>query len=255
VTARRAMLLVFLSALTLALMITAFSAGVVLADAPRAAVASPAERGLADPASLFNEGTLALERNDLGAAVLFLSAARRIEPRAGDIRANLAAALDAAARARGEEDHAERPGFAIASAEESWWIASILLAAGAALGISVAVRPRPAAGTRARTRRVLSIGAASLFGIGLATSMLFQIRAWEEKAHPEAVVIAPSLSDERGADEPSRPAVLLAAGERVRLGNARAGLVEIRIGGNVIGWAARGGLWLVSEAPRYTPGG
>ena len=225
-----------------------------LADGPRAARTSPAERGLADPGSLFNEGTLALERNDLGAAVLFLSAALRLEPRAGDIRANLAAALTASARARGEEDNAERPGFAIASPEESWWIASILLSAGAVLGIASVVRSRATA-PGGRPARVLSISAIALLAVGLGVSMLLQIRAWEERAHPEAVVIAPSLSVERGADEPSRPAVLLAAGERVRLGKTRAGLVEIRIGGNVIGWAARGGLWLVSEAPRYTPGG
>jgi len=231
------------------------SSAAVSADAPRAVHASSPGRNLADAGALFNEGTLALERNDVGAAVLFLSAARRIEPRAGDIRANLAAALDAAARARGEEDHAEHPGFAIASAEESWWIASVLLAAGAVLGIVSAMRARASSDHRARGARVLSIAAIALLGAGLGVSMLLQIRAWEERSHPEAVVIAPSLSVEQGADEPSRPAVLLAAGERVRLGKTRAGLVEIRIGGNLIGWAARGGLWLISEAPRYTPGG
>ena len=225
------------------------------AGAAQPARSPSTDRGLADPGSLFNEGTLALDRNDLGAAVLYLSAARRIEPRAGDIRANLAAALDAAARARGEEDRAERPGFAIASAQESWWIASILLALGATLGIVSAMRFRATPDRRSKGTRVLSIAAASLLVVGLVSSMFLQIHAWEEAVHPEAVVIAPSLSVERGADEPSRPAVLLSAGERVTLGKTRAGLVEIRIGGNVIGWAARGGLWLVSEAPRYTPGG
>jgi len=223
-------------------------------DASQSTRGPSSQRGLADPGSLFNEGTLALDRNDLGAAVLYLTAARRIEPRASDIRANLAAALDAAARARGEEDRAERPGFAIASAKESWWVASILLALGATLGIVTALRSRGLA-ARAKGTRILSIAAGCFLVIGLGSFLLLQIRAWEESAHPEAVVIAPSLSVERGADEPSRPAILLSAGERVTLGKTRAGLVEIRIGGNVIGWAARGGLWLVSEAPRYTPGG
>src|SRR2546428_13987057 len=48
--------------------------------------------------------------------------------------------------------------------------------------------------------------------VGIALSTGLQYAAWEESAHPEAVVIAPTLSVERGPDEPSRPAVLLAAG-------------------------------------------
>ena len=88
--------------------------------------------------------------------------------------------------------------------------------------------------------------------VGIALSTGLQYAAWEESAHPEAVVIAPTLSVERGPDEPSRPAVLLAAGERVHLGEARGGQVEILLGANRIGWAAREGLWRVADAPRYT---
>ena len=39
-----------------------------------------------DAAALYNQGTEALRRGDLGPAVALLAAARRIDPRAGDIR-------------------------------------------------------------------------------------------------------------------------------------------------------------------------
>ncbi|HKQ18441.1 MAG TPA: hypothetical protein VJW75_01720, partial [Candidatus Eisenbacteria bacterium] len=78
------------------------------------------------------------------------------------------------------------------------------------------------------------------------------IVALGENAHPEAVVVAPLLEARRGPDEPNRSPVLLRAGERVRLGRAIAGDVEVRLGGTPIGWAAREGLWRISDTPRYT---
>ena len=232
--------------------IVSFGVGIARPENERPAVSRHATGSAsADAAALYNAGTRALERGDLGPAVLLLSAARRLDPRAADIRANLASALDRAARARGEEDRPERPGPAFVSVKEGWWGTSALLAAGALLGIFGATRGR-VIGPRARP---FSVAGAALIGVGLLGFGLLQIQAWEESAHPEAVVLAPALSVERGPEEASRPAVLLSAGERVRLGSSRGGLVEVRIGGNVIGWAARGGLWLVSDAARYTSGG
>ena len=121
------------------------------------------------------------------------------------------------------------------------------------------LRPSPAGwqptdpvGDRDLTQLVCSLRLAAP-DAGIVLSTWLQYAAWEERAHPVAVVIAPTLSVERGPDEPSRPAVLLAAGERVRLGEVRGGQVEVRLGANRIGWAAREGLWRVADATRYTP--
>jgi hypothetical protein len=211
------------------------------------AISSPGGDRAADAATLYNAGTVALTHQAYGPAVAFLLAASRLEPRASDIRANLERAMADAARAAGEDQGSAQgvaPGYPLA-ADESWWLAAALLAAGAAITVAGVTRrmPRPARWT----------GSALLL-VGIALSAWLHREAWEEAAHPEAVVIVPSLSVERGPEEPSRPAVLLAAGERVRLGRSRGGLVEIRIGANRIGWAVREGLWRVSEAPRYTPG-
>src|SRR6185503_13776941 len=106
-----------------------------------------------------------------------------------------------------------------------------------------ALRPRP--------RRLLVLGGAivaagTLLGLGL------MLRAREEARHPEAVVVAPMLDVLPAPDERPVSPYLLAAGEEVRLGSARGDLVEVRVGGNTIGWARRSGLWRVDEAPRYT---
>jgi len=200
---------------------------------------------VADATTLYNAGTVALERGAFGPSVAFFLAAARIEPRAPDIRANLASALVAATRAAGDDERPEDAGARPipVAADEAWWLAAGLVAVGAVFGVARAVRGLP--------RRARWIGdGVMIAGIALSTGL--QYAAWEESAHPEAVVIASTLSVERGPDEPSRPAVLLAAGERVRLGEVRGGQVEIRLGANRIGWAAREGLWRVADAPRYT---
>jgi len=198
-----------------------------------------------DASSLYNAGTVALGRGDLGAAVTFLTAAARLEPRASDIQANLRVAAGQVARLRGDDERAaidDAMPFPVAPLE-AWWLAAGILALACGLGIAkhLGVIPRVAAPA--------IIGALSL-GIGL--SAWLHLAAWNEARHPEAVVIVPTLSVERGPDEPSRPAVLLSAGERVRLGRSLGDLVEIRFGGNPIGWSPGAGLWRVADAPRYT---
>ena len=201
----------------------------------------------ADATTLYNAGTTALTHDALGPAVTFLLAAARLEPRASDIQANLNRALIEAARAAGEDVGAVHPdaGSALSlSPVESWWLAALLLAVGAVIVVLGCVSRAAAAGPMDRIRRS--------FSLGFALSAWLHVRAWEETAHPEAVVVVPALSVERGPEEPSRPPVLLGAGERVRLGETRGGLIEIRIGSNRIGWAVREGVWRVSDAARYT---
>jgi|GEM_PF-1667005 len=214
-----------------------------VADSSAADAMAKARDGM-DASSLYNAGTLALERGEIGPSVAFLTAAKRLEPRASDIRANLAQAEVASLRARGGDMGAntfDLPAFV--SAREAWWLGAVLLGCGALLSVAGAFRPLP---------RRLRATAPACLALGVLISGYLHIQAWEEKTHPEAVVIVPALSVERGPGEPSRAAVLLGAGERVRLGAVRGTQTEIRIGGNPIGWAEREGLWKVVETPRYT---
>lgn len=206
-----------------------------------------ASRDLTDATPLYNAGTIALDRRDWGPAVAFLVAAERIEPRSSDIRANLIQAVTAAARASGNEATATdaEAGAIPVAVDEAWWSAAVLILVGSLLGVAGTVRPIPR--PVRWVRLVLFVAALGLSGMLLRS-------AWEESVHPEAVVIVPALSVDRGSDEASRPTVLLAAGDRVRVGGVRGSLVEIRVGGNPIGWAAREGLWCVVDVPRYTPG-
>lgn len=194
---------------------------------------------------LYNAGTTALDRGDVGPAVAFLTAAARLEPRARDIQINLKQATAAAARARGVEsqEDIEIPREVPLSTTEIAWIGAILLLVGAGLGIAARVTRLP--------RRV-AIAAVAVVVVGVALHAWLLARAHAEALHPEAVVIVPQLAVERGPDEPSRAPVLLGAGERVHLGPVRGGQVEIRVAGAAIGWAPHEGLWRVQETPRYT---
>ena len=194
---------------------------------------------------LYNAGTAALDRGEVGPAVAFLAAAARLEPRARDIQVNLAVATATAARARGvdsAEDETPPRGLPLSTAEVAW-IGAALLAIGAGGGIAARF---------ARMPRAIPLAAFAAIVIGVAIQAWLLARARDEAVHPEAVVIERQIAVERGPDEPSRAPVILGAGERVRLGPMRGGQVEIRVGGTPIGWAPREGLWRVQETPRYT---
>ena len=199
-----------------------------------------------DAAALFNAGTDALSRGDPGRSVAFLLAAQRIDPRAQDVRANLAIAR---ARAEATQGSGERertpqsPGIAL-STGEAWWVAALLALAGALTGGLAALR---------RARRGLFVGGTVVLALGVLASGWLLLRAREERRHPEAVVVVPVLEVGPAPDEQPRSPYLLGAGEEVRLGRTRGGLVEIRVSGNAIGWARRSGLWRVADAARYTP--
>ena len=219
----------------------------------RGSMASLAETDASDPraqdhvdaAALYDAGTEALARGDLGPAVTFLLAAYRIDPRARDIRTNLGIARARVEAAEGSVDHGMPPApppFALSPAE-SWHLAAALALAGALVAWMAAARPR--------ARRLLLAGSA-LFAAGMVFSGALLLRAREEAAHPSAVVVAPVLEVGPAPDERPLPPYLLGAGDEVRLGPSRSDLVQVRVGGNTIGWAKGSGLWRVVDAPRYT---
>jgi hypothetical protein len=217
----------------------------VLAAMTVVAPASAATPARADATVLFNAGTDALNRGDLGPAVAFLSAASRIDPRARDVRTNLAIARARAEDAQGSEEHAGThppPPFAL-SPGELWRLSAVLALAGALLAWLAAIRPG--------SRRILLVSTA-VFAAGLVIAGAQSLRSREEARHPEAVVVAPVLEVGAAPDERPAPPYLLGAGDEVRVGRVRGDLAEIRVSGNSIGWARRSGLWRVADAPRYT---
>jgi len=228
--------------LALSLIIAAAAAAIAAGGSGSGGAVAPRASGrTADASALYNAGTGALDRGDLGRAVAFLRAAERVEPRAADIRRNLVEARARAAAARG----AESPGAPAAirlSAAEAWWFAAGLLLLGAAL------RSVPRGGG------IVALARRALLVAGLLLLAWLSLRAREEATYPEAVVVAPSLPAGPARDERSRPPYLLEAGEEVRLGRTRGALVEIRVAGTPIGWAERSGVWRVADAPGYTAG-
>lgn len=207
-----------------------------------------------DAGLLYDAGTIALGRGRIGEATAFLLAARRLEPRAPDVRRNLAIAERTVAASRGESLAPLPHGPAIAlSASEGWWLAALLLAVGAAAGIASIVRSEREVEPDRRTRW-LRRGAAAALGAGLLVATGLTAGALSERRHPEAVVVAMSVEARRGVDEAPRAPILLRAGERVRAGRAHGDDVEVLIGGSPVGWVPRAALWNVADAPRYTAG-
>jgi hypothetical protein len=207
--------------------------------------------------ALYDAGTAALARGDLGEAVLRLAAASRLEPRAADIARNRAIAEARVALSRGDEGRPPVSEMRLAlSSGEAWLLAALLVAAGAA-GMAwsghradpLAARRAPETGFRRAARRGLHIAGVAGFLLTLALATV----AFMETLSPEAVVLDRSLplTAASGQSLPGSPE--LVAGERVRLGALREGLVEIRLGGTPLGWARLAGVWRVRDAARYTP--
>jgi hypothetical protein len=208
----------------------------------------------ADAGALYDAGTTALGRGQIGEATAFLLAARRVDPRAGDVRRNLAIAERTVAASRGESVPPMPQGPALAlSAGEGWWLAAILLTAGAAAGIAAIVRAEREP-VRTRATRWLRRGAAAGAASGLLLAAWLTVGAVSERRHPEAVVVAMSVEARSGVDEAPRTPILLRAGEQVHAGRTHGDDVEILIGGSPVGWVPSAALWNVADTPRYTAG-
>ena len=214
---------------------------------------------LTNTTDFYNAGTDALARGNLGEAVLFLRAASRLEPRADDVARNLAIAEARVALERGEgPTHvASRGGFALSSGE-AWLLAAVLVAAGI-VGLlarwrrimrSLALPTAAQAPRIARGRASLALDVAGIAGLAVMAWLLGA--ATVSRLAPEGVVLDESLPLTAASGQPLPDSPALVAGERVRLGPERDGLVEIRLGGTSVGWARRSGVWKVSDASRYT---
>jgi len=212
-----------------------------------------------DAVTLFNGGSEALSAGRLGDAVLLLQAAQRLEPRAADIARNAGIAEARVSLSRGE-GLGVPDGFQVRaplSAAEGWWLAVVLLAAGAA---GMAWRARRASHEAARGRkpslspwlRRLRTGLDAAGAAGMVIAVAMAVSATLDAVAPEAVVMDDRvrLAAASGQPLPGEPA--LVAGERVRLGREQEGLVEVRLGGTSVGWARREAFWRVRDAAEYT---
>jgi hypothetical protein len=220
------------------------------------ASASSAQRGApVDAAALYDAGTAALQRGDLGPAVALLRAAERVDPRAADLRHNLmeARARAAAGRGGGEATSPTPAEWLRLTSAEEFWIAAALLVLGALLGSWELLSRGGGARSGNRQRGAIPITAGALVAAGALLAVFLVARADQEAAHPQAVVVVPVLEVGPAPDERPRPPYLLGGGEEIRLGRERGALVEILAGGNSIGWAQRSGVWRVADAARYTP--
>lgn len=231
------------------------------ASAPAATASAPAAATPRATASgFYNTGSEALAQGNLGEAVLFLRAASRLEPRATDVARNLAIAEARVALARGEgaPGVAASPSFLL-SGGEAWLLAALLVGIGAsgrfmewrrlrnivtesAAAAAHASRPRRQG---SRLTRYAGYAGLGLMALLVAGSIVAQLA-------PEAVVLDESLPLTAASGQPLPDSPSLVAGERVRLGPEREGLIEIRLGGTTVGWAHRAGVWRVSDAARYT---
>jgi hypothetical protein len=205
----------------------------------------------ADASALYNAGTAALDRGDLGQAVAFLAAAHRMDPRAPDVRRNLGIAERTVATARGESPSAPAasgPPLALSTAE-GWWLAALLLALGAGAAIAAMWALW---GLSRKHARLLKGSAAAALIAGALITMWLGAAAVLERRHPEAVIVVASVEARRGVDEAPRTPILMRAGERVRIGRSHGEDVEVILGGSPIGWVPRASVWQVTDTPRYT---
>ena len=208
---------------------------------------------------LYNAGSGALINGNLGEAVLYLRAASRLEPRAGDVARNLSIAEARVALTRGEgpEGPPAGSGFALSSGE-AWLLAALLMLVGAVgmlwrrrrlarLAVSLLQPAVPRATRSLPFRRALDVAGIA----GLALSAWLGASAVMERVAPEAVVLDRSLPLTAASGQPLPEAPALVGGELVRLGAEREGMVEIRLGGTNVGWARRSSVWRVIDASRY----
>jgi hypothetical protein len=217
--------------------------------------------GLSDVTALYNAGTDALARGQTGEAVLFLTGAARLEPRAKDVARNLSIAEARVALARGESgEHPAGAGLGgtgmLLSSGEAWLLAALLVAWGA-LGMvwrwwragAIAGHTKPESRALRLARRFLDVAGVA----GLLAALLLTLGALNETFFPEAVVLDAALPLAAASGQPLPEAPMLVAGERVRLAGEREGMVEIRLGGTSVGWGRLSGVWRVRDTARYTP--
>jgi tetratricopeptide (TPR) repeat protein len=200
-----------------------------LAGAARAYEALAAD-GLESPALHANLGRARLGAGRRGAAIASFERALRLDPRDGDARAGLAAARagDPSGMAAGPD----RSFLArVAERTPDAWAAAAFAVPWAVLFAALALRSRAPGGARP----ALGTAAALAALLAAAGAALLAARAAERRAQV-AVVTAAEAPVREGPEEELRPALRLREGAEVRILEARADALRVRLASGLEGW-------------------
>lgn len=188
--------------------------------------------GYESPALHLNRGNALLRLGHRGQAIASYERALRLRPSDGDARANLELARAANVdRVVGAADRS----FVDRLAERAPDGAATGLFVACWLGLWAALATRRRADRRGRA----ALGAAAIAAalLSIAAGGLLAAKALEARA-PAAVVVTEVASVREGPSETLRAAFELHEGTRVRLLEARDGLVRIRLDNGLEGWIA-----------------
>jgi tetratricopeptide (TPR) repeat protein len=196
------------------------------------------ESGFESPALYFNLGNALLKAGELGEAIVYYERARALDPRAPDIRANLAYARSLAADVMPES--ASSPFLdALARVKDSVSAAEMVRVSAALFwltaGAAALSRLSPA---RRRTARGLAAGL--LVAFGLAAS-LAAIKVNEAMAK-RAVVVIPGLAARTGPGDTYSARFELHEGTAVQVEREAGEWTEIQLTEALSGWVPRSSL-------------
>ena len=194
-------------------------------------------RGLDGPDVLYNLGTAHLRKGDLGAAVLYLERAQRLQPDGEDIGAHLEIArarqLDRVVGAEGGT-LMQRVANAVSPDAASWLFLGAWIGAFALL---IALR-RVGPGRSA----ALGLAAAALFAVAVPAGLLVAAQAYVARTIREAVVMKQTLEARELPAAQAKVSFEVHAGLKVRVLEAEGPFVRIRLPNGLVGWAERGGI-------------
>jgi hypothetical protein len=195
------------------------------------------DRGLGGPDVLYNLGTAHLRQGDLGAAVLYLERAQRVQPDSEDIRAHLEVArarqLDRVVGGDGGS-LLERVATAVPANAASW----IFLGAWAgAFALLIALRR-----ATATWRSALALAVAVLFALALPAGLLVGAQVYVAQTVREGVVMKQKLEARELPAPNGKVSFEVHAGLKVRMLNAEGSFVRIQLPNGLVGWAERDGI-------------
>lgn len=196
------------------------------------------DRGYGGEDVLYNLGTAALRKNDLGHAVLYLERARRLGGDGEDLLANLQLArarqTDEVVGAGRDETFVERVAYATPRNTVAWLFLGAWLAAAAVLFLFKFL-PR---GRRAWAGLLAGL----LLALAVPAALLLAAHIWVEERVRSGVVTVQTLQARELPTGVSRVSFEVHSGLKVRLLESEGRYVRIRLPNGLVGWADREGV-------------
>ena len=196
------------------------------------------ERGYGGVDVLYNLGTAALRKGDLGPAVLYLERARKLGGTDDDVGANLAIArarqTDEVVGAALDEPFVERLARAVPRDLVTWVFLGLWLS-GFALVFLFRVLPRG-------RRTLVGVLAGVLLVAAVPVGGALAAHVWVHAQVRHGVVMADALQARELPNGVSRVSFEVHAGLKVRLLETEGRFVRIRLPNGLVGWADREGI-------------